>query len=80
MYSRIELLDARIAFEGELMWKNKKARAQDRFLRGGQIAYMIYEHFRATGAHEAALALPDLFTVSSQGDDIQDLVQDGTEL
>ena len=33
---------------------------------------MIYEHFRATGAHEAALDLSDLFTVSLQGDDIQD--------
>ena len=36
---------------------------------------------RATGAHEAALALSDLFTVSSQGDDTQDFVmQDGTKL
>ena len=33
---------------------------------------MIYEHFRATGAHEAALDLSDLFNVSLQGDDIQD--------
>ena len=54
------------------MWKHKKTRAQDRFLRGGQSAHMIYEHFRATGAHEAALALSDIFTVSSQGDDTQD--------
>ena len=60
------------ASEGESMWKHKKARAQDRFLRGGQSAYMIYEHVRATGAHEAALALSDIFTVSSQGDDTQD--------
>ena len=37
------------------------------------------EHFRASGAHEAALDLSDLFTVSSQGEDIQDL-QNGTEL
>ena len=33
---------------------------------------MICEHFRATGAHEAALDLSDLFTVSLQGDVIQD--------
>ena len=33
---------------------------------------MICEHFRATGAHEAALELSDFFTVSVQGDDIQD--------
>ena len=29
----------------------------DRFLRGRQIAYMIYEHFRATGADEAVRLL-----------------------
>ena len=33
---------------------------------------MIYEHFRATGAHEAARDLSDLFNVSLQGDDIQE--------
>ena len=33
---------------------------------------MIHEHFRATGAHDAALDLSDLFDVSLQGDDIQD--------
>ena len=33
---------------------------------------MSYERSRAAGAHETALDLSDLFTVSSQGDDIQD--------
>ena len=33
---------------------------------------MIYEHFRATDAHDAALDLSDLFNSSFQGDDIQD--------
>ena len=33
---------------------------------------MIYELFRATGAHDAALDLSDLFNVSLQGDDTQD--------
>ena len=33
---------------------------------------MIYDHFRATGAYDAALDPSDLFNVSSQGDDIQD--------
>ena len=33
---------------------------------------MSYEHFRVSGAHEAALDLPDLFSVSLQIDDIQD--------
>ena len=45
---------------------------QDRFLRGRQIAYVIYEYFRDTGAHEAVLDHTELFSISLQGDDIQD--------
>ena len=41
-------------------------------LRGRQIAHMIYEHFRATGAYEAVQRLSDLFTLSLQNDDVQD--------
>ena len=37
-----------------------------------QTAYMIYEHFRATGAHEAVQRLSNLFSVSLQHDDVQD--------
>ena len=33
---------------------------------------MIYDHFRATGAHDAALDLSRIFNVSLQGDDIED--------
>ena len=33
---------------------------------------MIYEHFRATGAHEAEQRLSDLFNTRLQNDDIQD--------
>ena len=32
----------------------------------------MYKHFRATGAHEAALDLSDLFTFSLQGNDVQE--------
>ena len=52
--------------------EEQEAHQFNRFLRGRQIAYMIYEHFRAIGAHAAALDLSDLFNVSLQGDDIQD--------
>ena len=34
--------------------EEKRAQNSDRFLRGRQIAYMIYEYFRVTGAYEAA--------------------------
>ena len=51
-----------------------KQRAQKyyRFLRGRQIAYMIYEHFRATGACEAVQGLSDLFNIRLHEDDVQD--------
>ena len=37
-----------------------------------QIAYMIYEHFRATGAYEAAQGLSDLYNIQLLNDDVQD--------
>ena len=54
------------------MSKSRPLQNTDRFLRGRQIAYMIYEYFQATGAHDAALDVSDLFNVSVQGDDMQD--------
>ena len=36
------------------------------------IAHIIYECSRATGAYEAVQGLSDLFTTSSQNDDVQD--------
>ena len=33
--------------------EEQRAQKYDRFLRGRQIAYMIHDHFRATGAYEA---------------------------
>ena len=37
----------------ESVWRNKKAKKQDRFLRGRQIAYlMIYEYFRVTWSQQ----------------------------
>ena len=49
-----------------------KAHMQDRFLRGRQIAFMIYEYFRVTGAHQAVLDYTDLFSISFHDNDIQD--------
>ena len=52
--------------------EEQRVQKSDRFSRGGQIAYMIYEHFRATGAYEAVQGLSDFFTISSQNDNVQD--------
>ena len=56
-----EVLDARIAsalnkssnnsqFKRRISLEEQKAQKEDRFLRGRQIAYLIYDHFRVTGS------------------------------
>ena len=82
VFHNLEMLDAKIVsalrtisnqyFRRRINVEEQKAQTQDRFLRGRQIASMIYEHFRVIGAYEAALDLTDSFSVSSQGDDIED--------
>ena len=44
----------------------------DRFLRGRQIAYLIYDYFRVTGANDSVENYADLFTGSLRNDDIQE--------
>ena len=60
------MLDAKIASARNKIIQNsqfkvgleeQKAQKEDRFLRGRQIAFMIYDHFRVTGAHDTVLAL-----------------------
>ena len=46
------LLDKRIHFRKRVRVEEQHALNSDRFLRGRQIAHMISEHFRATGANE----------------------------
>ena len=82
-FPQFEMLDAKIAsalkrvitnqyFRKRMNVEEQHAQKYNRFLQGRLIAYMIYESFRATVAHDAALDLSDLFTDSPQGDDIQD--------
>ena len=49
-----------------------KADKGDRFLRGRQIAYLIYEYFRVTGANDSVENYADLFTIVLRNDDIQE--------
>ena len=78
-----EVLDARIAsalnkiihnshFKRRISLEEQKAQKQDRFLRGRQIAYLIYEYFRVTGANDSVENYADLFTISLRNDDIQE--------
>ena len=78
-----EVLDARIApalnkiihnshFRRRISLKEQKAQKQDRFLRGRQIAYLIYEYFRVTGANDSVENYANLFTIGLRNDDIQE--------
>ena len=78
-----EVLDARIAsalnkiihnshFKRRVSLEEQKAQKEDRFLRGRQIASMIYEHFWVTGANDSVENYADLFTIALQNDDIQE--------
>ena len=78
-----ELLDTRIAsalnriiqntrFKKRVSLEEMKAQKQDRFLRGRQIAYLIFEYFRITGANDSVENYADLFTIGLRNDDIQE--------
>ena len=78
-----EVLDARIAsalnriihnshFKRKISLEEQKAQKQDRFLRGRQIACLIYDYFLVTGAHDSVENYADQFTISLRNDDIQE--------
>ena len=78
-----EVLDARIAsalnkcihnshFKRRISLEEQKAQKEDRFLRGIQIAYQIYDYFRVTGTHDSVENYADLFTIALRSDDIQE--------
>ena len=80
---KFEVLDAKIASalnriihntpsRERSVWRNKKPKKEDRFLRGRQIAYLIYEYFRVTGANDGQGNYADLFTIVLRNDDIQE--------
>ena len=77
----LEVLDARIAsalnkvihnsrFKRRTSLEEQKAQKQDRFLRGRQIASLIYDYFRVNGSHDAVENYADLFTLRNH--DIQE--------
>ena len=79
-----EVLDARIAsalnkiihnsqFKRRISLEEQKDQKEDRFLRGRQIAHLIYDHFRVTGTHDSVENYTDLFTIVLRNDDMQEL-------
>ena len=72
-----EVLDARISSALNRIIQNtrfkkkglsrgtKSSKRGTVFLRGRQIAYLIYEYFRVTGANDSVENYADLFTIGS---------------
>ena len=82
-FPKFEMLDARIAsalnkimqnsyFKKKVSPEEQKSQKEDRFLRGRQIAYMIFYCFRVIGAQDAVLDYADFFSVTLRNDDVQD--------
>ena len=82
-FPNFEMLDAKIAsalnkiiqdsqFKKKVNLKEQKVQKEDRFLRGRQIAFMIYDYFRMIGAHDTVLDCADLFSVTLHDDNIQE--------
>ena len=78
-----EVIDAKFAsalnriihktqFKRKVSLEEMKAHKEDRFLLGRQIAYLIYEYFRVTGANDSVENCADLFTNVLRNDDIQE--------
>ena len=78
-----EVLDAKIAsalnkiiifshFKRRINLEEQKTQKQDSFLRGRQIAYLIYDCFRVTRVNDSVENHTDLFTINLRNDDIQE--------
>ena len=74
-FPNFEMLDAKIApalnkiiqnsqFKKKVSLEEQAAQADGRFPRTRQIAFMIYDYFRVTGAHDTFLDYADLFSAS----------------
>ena len=59
-------------FKRRVSLEEMKAHKEDRFFRGRQIAYRIYEHFPFIGANDSVENYADLFTILLRNDDIQE--------
>ena len=77
------MLDAKIAsalnkiiqssqFKQKVSLEEQKAQKEDRFLRGRQIAFMIYDYFRVTGSHDTVLDNADLFSITLRDDNVHE--------
>ena len=66
-----KLFDKHTHFRKKVSIEEHRAEKNDRFLRGKQIAFMIYDHFRSTRFHEEIQGLSGLFSIRLENDDIE---------
>ena len=82
-FPNFEMLDAKIPsalnkiiqnsqFKKKVSFEEQKAQKEDPFLRGTKVAFMIYDYFRVTGAHDTVLDYADLFSVILHDDNVQE--------
>ena len=68
-----KLINTQSIFRKRVIVEEQRTQNSDLFVRGKQIAHMIHESFRATGAYEIIQGLADLVSTTMQNDDVQDL-------
>ena len=68
-----KLINTQSTFRKRVSVEKQRAQNSDRFSRGRQIAYMICEYFRATGACDTVQGVADLVSMILQNDDVQDV-------
>ena len=66
-----KLFDQHTHFRKKISVEEQRAPKNDRFLRGRQSAFMIYDHFRSTGFHEEIQGVSGLLGIRLENDDIQ---------
>ena len=85
-----EVLDAKIAsalnriihnsqFKRKVSLEEQKAQKEDRFLRGSEIAYLIYEYFRVTGANDSSRIMPTYLQLFFEMMIFRNSIRNGTE-
>ena len=64
--------DKHTHFRKKISVEEQRAQKDLRFLRGRQMAYLVYEYFRPTGSYDETQGLSGLFAIKLENDDIQD--------
>ena len=64
--------DKHTHFRKKINVEEQRAQKDNRFLRGRQIAHLIYEYFRPTGSYDEFQGLSGLFCIKLENDDVRD--------